>query len=155
MSVTVFGPGDHKLLWIAYRLEQLPSGWVLPEGLEPSEFRDTMESFIVDHHDYAWVVRHEETPLAIVFGRDTTGGIFAGDIVWFPKATRRQRMEVGVAFFDTLRAEASILVTTAYSGRALYEKLRDWRILRRVGTLYDADGGRMPLYQTIAKRSEK
>ena len=154
MSVAVCGPGDHKLLWIAYRLEQLPSGWVLPEGLEPSEFRDTMESFIVDHHDYAWVVRHEDTPLAIIFGRDTSGGIFVGDMVWFPKATRRQRLETITAFLETLRAETSLLLSTPYEGRAVYEKMRDWRILRRVGTLYDADGGRMPMYQSIAKKRE-
>lgn len=128
---------DAKLFYAVYKLKRLPSGWTAQQDLKPQEFVDNLDEFIRRNYDINWSVRKNEKPMAVILGMDAGKHIVIGDMIWHPKATPRTKLEVGVTFFKEIRLLKSCLVESEYKYKKFYERLCDYSLLRRVGSLYD------------------
>lgn len=123
------------MLYVAYRLGALP--WKAKEGISPADFGPTLEDFLAEKVHYGWSVRRQGEPRLIAFGVDAAPGtLFVGDVVWHPKASPREKLEHVAALLDALRRDMVAIFAFEHKHKAFYERLIDYHIARRVGTLY-------------------
>lgn len=150
VSIDPISSIDEKLIYIAYRLGKLPNAWRSEPGISVSEFSSTVRAFILQNHDYAWSLRRNGEPKGIVFGVDAGATVVIGDVIWHPKTTVREKLELSAALGESLRKDNVAIIRSSYEHKHFYETLCSWRILRRVGTLYDVpeSGQRSLEYQT-------
>ena len=143
---------DAKTMYQAYKLNRLPSGWKAQQNLAPAQFVESLDEFIRRHYDLNWSVRHDGQPLVIVFAKDASKFVIMGDVVWWPKATARKRLEAGAAIFREISKTKVGLIEAEYQHKKFYETLVNHKILRRVGSLYDTlyKNSRTTFFQTRA-----
>lgn len=110
-----------------------------------------LAEFLAQKHHYGWSVRRDGEPRFIAFGVDwTQGGIFVGDIVWHPKASNREKLESIAALLDFLRQDFVVLFASKHNDKKGYERLVDYGIARRVGSVHGFNDEResLALFQT-------
>ncbi len=148
VSVQDIDERDARLAYAVYKLGKLPENWNPVEGLKPMDFVGALEDFISSNYTHAWSVREKNDPIVIVFGLEVSGFVVAGDVIWHPNATKRQKLEAGARFFKDRKNILVIGVT--FDTKKYYERLMDYGFLRRVGTNYQ-DGERMAQFETRAR----
>ena len=150
ISVHEMDKDDAKMLYQAYRLDKLPSGWSPKKGLEPFEYLASLDEFIQSYYDYAWSVRDEDKTLGVTFGREVAGMVFVGDVIWHAKASKRQKYESYAALISSL--DMVLMFTAPLEYKNLFDKLINRKLVRRVGTVYDIGGidNRTRVYQSRA-----
>lgn len=103
--------------------------------------------FLAEHHDYGWSVRKDGDPVLVALGRDfMPGAIMIGDLIWHPKASPRQRIEMVSALLERVRQFATALFTAKFEHKRFYERLCGYKLIRRVGTVYGEEA--VTLWQT-------
>ena len=135
---------DARIAYAVYRLGLLPEGWNPVEGLKPIDFIGVLDEFIASHYTHAYSVRSNDDPICVVFGIGASEFIIIGDVIWNPKASNRQKIEAHSKFFTEIN---NSIVFSDFDNKKFYERLMDYKILRRVGTVYK-DGQRLAQFQT-------
>lgn len=135
INITGLNNDDMRLLYHAYRLETLP--WKLPFGLSPKEVLFQVQNILEENYPLAWSVRDREKPLFVIFANMAWGGIFLDAPIFSAKASERQILEGSITLLEKLKLEAPVLVGTDTNKKKFFERLQDYKILRRVGTLHD------------------
>lgn len=143
---------DAKLMYQAYRLNQLPKGWKAQQNLKPTEFIESLDDFIKAHYDLNWSIRDGNQPILILFGKDVERFLILGDVVWWPKTSDRRKVEAVTAVLNEIRKDRVGLIEAEYEYKKFYEILCNHKILRRVGSLYDTieKNSRTTFFQTRA-----
>lgn len=144
VSINDIDEKDIKLAYLSYRLGQLPQGWKSTEGLKPLEFTQVFENFVFENYTNAWSVRDNNDLIVIIFGILISGFTFVGDVIWNPKAGAKNKLMAGAKFFTETK---DVLMLSEFKDKPYYERLMDYGILRRVGTVYK-DNARMAQFQT-------
>ena len=139
ITVQVMDTDDAKFLHQCYRLDNLPKKWKPEKGLDPIGCLAALDELMQTHYEFAWSARDKDKTVGIAYGISGLGAVLIGDVIWNIKASKRQKLECAAALFNFIREEAVAIITAEYKHRSFYEKLVNYKILRRVGTLYDID----------------
>ena len=93
-------------------------------------------------------------PVGVILGELRPKMLMIGDILWFPWASPRNRLESVLAFVNSQRDEITIVVWSRFGLRKSWEHVCKYAVMRRIGTIMDVsqDGDPMALYQS-RKRS--
>lgn len=138
-----------RYLYAAYKEGSLVSlgETFVDTSLEPAEFREALTQELVHTYHGAWVVAADTSkgflPVGLVLGffshPDPAKSPFmiVGDMVWFPWATARRRVEAAVRFFHEVRAEFPFVEYADLEAKPFFELIARHGVLRRVGTSYN------------------
>lgn len=150
--ISELGEPEARVMYQAYRLGSLPEGWRVKKDLKPLDFIEVIDGFIQATYSYGWSVRDEEQPLVMVFGKDVDRFIVMGDVIWWPKISKRRKVDAIAALLNEVRKSRVGLIEAEYKDKKFYELLMKFKILRRVGSLYDTidKNSRTTLFQTRA-----
>lgn len=78
--------------------------------------------------------------------------MIVGDIVWFPWASTRNKIESAVNFFNSIRGQLAMVEYASEKHRPFFEMICQHGVMRRVGTMEYAIGGeKHAVYETRAK----
>lgn len=91
-----------------------------------------------------------EIPLGVAT-LEYRGKIAYPHAVWFPDASARDRLEIGLAFFIELKKNHMGWVTAEAKDEKYFNHLGKYGVVRKVGKLRDyfSDGVHATLYQTV------
>jgi len=145
---------DVKYAWAAYRAGALGSmreDWKEPK-LTAAEFKDAFGREVISNYSSCWVL-FANTPKGFL----PVGFVLAffshpnpllapfqiiGDMVWFPWASRRNKVESAVNFFAKVRKEYPL---TEYArggvAKRFFEVMCQHGVMRRVGTTFNVFHG--------------
>ena len=144
-----------KYAWAAYRLGGLED-WsaVFTDGLTQEDFRALFGAFLAENYDAVWTV-FAETP----GGRHAAGMVFAEmvasgrmviirDTIWFPWATKRNILTSAANFVNALRSDAVIMSFARQRDVPFFERLSEYRLMRRVGAVHNVYNEPAILFQS-------
>ena len=144
---------DMRYIWAAYKGGSLASmGGVFSEsGMNAEEFRAAFEVEITTRYHAAWTMFAETkkgfVPVGFVLGfyshPDPAFSPFmiVGDMVWFPWASARNKVESAVNFFNRIRSETPMMEYARGDAKAFFEMIAKHGIMRRVGTSFNVYPG--------------
>ncbi len=157
---------DTKYAWAAYKKGCLVdmAGPFVDTGMQPDQFKQTFETTVLTRYHGAWTLFAESKkgflPVGIVFAfyshaeHPLSPFMIIGDMVWFPWATPRNKIESAVNFFDQIRKTVP-MVDYAHgdTNKRFFETICRHGIMRRVGTTFNIVRGEpTAVFET---RSEK
>jgi hypothetical protein len=154
---------DMKYAYAAYkkgRMASMGERWAGGE-LTPSEFAEAFEVEIQTVYHGVWVLLAEGSkgyiPAGMVMGfwshPDPRFAPFmiVGDIIWFPWASARNRIESAVGFFARIRSEIAMVEYASEEHKRFFEMICQHGIMRRVGTSFNVYPGQATaVYETRA-----
>lgn len=141
---------DVKFAYAAYKKGALApmAGPFVQTEMKPVEFKATFEETVLSRYHGAWTL-FGETPRGFV----QIGMVFAfhshadpalspfmiiGDIVWFPWASHRNKVESAVNFFDKIRTSIPMMdYAHGDTNRRFFEMLCKHGVMRRIGTMFN------------------
>lgn len=134
---------DMRYVWEAYRLGALPN---CPEGLSTKDFTVAFYQWVAENWDAVWTLFAETgrglEPVGLIFGywpfRGSNQVMHIADLVWFPRATARNKVESAVNFFNEIRREINLFGYSRKSDKRLVEVVAKHGVLRRIGTSMNA-----------------
>jgi len=158
--------GDLRFVWAAYKQTGMDALKIEP-GLTPEDFTVAFEATVLNRYTGAWLLFAGAGKPAVEGGAakaaaakaadaKPVGMIFAffshpdpalapfmiiGDIVWFPWASCRQRVEAAVNFFNEARKEVPMVEYARPADRRFFEMICRHGIMRRVGTSHNVFSG--------------
>lgn len=143
---------DLRFIWAAYKKgalssmgERFTSGDALPQ-----DFTEEFEAEVLTNYAAAWTLfptKDSEKPVGLVLGfYSHPDPLFApfmivGDIIWFPWATRRNKIESSVNFFNEIRKEIQMVEYASKEHKPFFEMIAKHGIIRRVGTMHNVYPG--------------
>lgn len=141
---------DAKMMYLAYKLNQLPETWQAQQDLTPNDFVVGLDGFIRSNFDYNWSAKNNDMVVMTAFAKSCGPFILLSDPIYHPKASSRQKLECAGAILNEIRKDFVGLIHSEFEYKKFYEKLMDYKILRRVGTMYDTQekGSRSTVFQT-------
>lgn len=74
--------------------------------------------------------------------------VFMGDVIWFPWASVRNKLESALNLIEASRGENTILDFADETDQPFYVRLCKYGSARRIGTLYTLDGKKIAQYQS-------
>lgn len=154
-----FRPVDEthvRFAWAAYKtggLDELN----LAEGLTPAEFQEAFADHVSQNYDAGWAFyapsKEGYRPVGMVFVVFVRSLTFVGDMVWFPWASARNRLESTVHWFDQMRKQGGVTEYARAQDEAFFEMVAKHGVLRRVGLKYTIyDGEKAIEYETVRDR---
>lgn len=144
---------DMKWIWAAYKKGALASmGEAFASGEMPaSDFATAFEQEIKQTYHATWTLFAETSrgfvPVGIILGFWSHPNprfapfMIVGDMVWFPWATARNRIESAVNFFNGVRHEIQMVEYANESAKRFFEMLAGHGVVRRVGTMFNVYPG--------------
>lgn len=130
-------------MYAAYKSGALP----LDLDLNPQEFDEYYGKFMQNHYQYAWVLQNDK-PFGLFFGNDMGEVIHGLDMIWYPWATHRNKLEGMLKFITVIRKKKTFVWTS--EDKRFFNHICSYGVARRVGTL-QLKGKTMAVYQTGVK----
>lgn len=140
---------DLKYIWAAYKKGALEpmAGPFADTGMDRDAFKETFGHALLHRYDAEWTLLAECAkgfiPVGLVLAfhghKDTTISPFMviGDILWFPWASHRNKIESAVNFFNRMRNEIPMIdYAHGDTNKRFFEMLARHGIMRRVGTTF-------------------
>ena len=157
---------DLRYVWAAYKkgcLASMGEQWAGGEMAAP-EFSEAFEAEIKSNYHGTWTLFAEARkgfmPVGLVLGFWSHPNprfapfMIVGDMVWFPWATPRIRIEAAVYFFHRIRAEIPMVEYAREQHKRFFEVLCQHGIMRRIGTSSNVyPGEQTAVYETKARES--
>lgn len=144
---------DIKYAWAAYKngaLTSMGPKWA-DTSMDAARFAQEFQVEVTTVYHGAWVLLAESRkgflPIGVVLGfyshPDPRFAPFmiVGDMVWFPWATARNKIEAAVNFFNTIRSEIPMVEYASERHKRFFEMLCMHGIMRRVGTMHNVYRG--------------
>ena len=141
---------DVRYLWVAYKkglLADLGGPFSDPPNMTPDEFKVEFEVLITTMYHGAWAMLaktgNEYKPVGAVFGfwshPEPKYATFmnVANMVWFPWATARNRIESALNFFNTIRMQFPMVEYAREKDKRFFEVLARHGVMRRIGTSYN------------------
>lgn len=156
---------DIRYAWAAYKKGCLKdmAGPFTDTKLTADQFKAEFEMVVLTRYHGSWTLFADSAkgflPIGMVFAfYSHTDPLLApfmiiGDIVWFPWATARNRVESAVNFFNKTRTDIP-MVDYAYGevNKRFFETISKHGIMRRVGTTFNVVKGEpVAIFETIAR----
>lgn len=124
---------DIKYVWAAYKKGAISQ---IKEGLNPADFKGEVTSYLLNNYHYHWVFENKKgDPIGLFFGVDCRAFILAGDAIWFPWATSRNKVESMVNFFNEIKNYHYLVGYCDEKDKKFFVHIAKHGIIRRVGTL--------------------
>jgi hypothetical protein len=149
---------DIKFVWAAYKKGALKdmAGPFENESMTADEFKATFVETVQQRYSGAWTMFAETRkgfmPVGVIFAfyshRDPALSPFmiVGDLVWFPWASKRNRVESAVNFFDRIRKTIPMVdYAHGEANKRFFEMVSKHAVMRRVGTTYNVHKGGEPV----------
>lgn len=115
--------------------------------------------FLIEHYAQAWTLcaktREGKRPAAIVLLHQPdkrAAVLWMADVIWFPWATARNKLESIVYFMNAMRKDWLIMEFAVPNEQAFFDHVCRYGVMRRAGTLYDLYTVPAAVFQT-RKRS--
>lgn len=145
---------DMKYVWAAYQKGALGSmgpAWERPT-MTASLFSDAFKSEIIKNYSSVWTLFAETKmgmrPVGLVLAffshpnPQLSPFQIIGDIIWFPWASKRNRIEAAVNFFAKIRNEYPLVeYAKGEATKRFFEMLAKHGVVRRVGTTFNVFRG--------------
>lgn len=155
---------DIRFAWAAYRMGALKdmAGPFADGGMTVDQFPVTFRAIMEARYHGAWTLFAQTTqgfkPAGMIFAfyshadHALSPFMIIGDIVWFPWATRRNRVEAAVNFFNTIRGTIPMVDYAAGdTNRRFFEMICQHGVMRRVGTTHNVVKGEpVAIFETRA-----
>jgi hypothetical protein len=138
---------DVRYLFAAYKDGALASmGAAFAQaGMSAAEFKQAFEAEVVERYAGAWTLfamtRKGFIPVGCVLGFYShpdprlSPFMIVGDMLWFPWASARNRLEAAVNFFKVIRLTIPMVEYADDRAKPFFEVLARHGIVRRVGTM--------------------
>ncbi len=152
-----FRPIEHedlRYVWAAYKKGALASmGEKFAGGeMDRDAFVDAIEAEIQVNYHGAWTLfadapRRGVMPVGLVLGFYSHPNpafapfMIVGDMVWFPWASPRNRIESAVGFFRAIHAQVPMVEYARAQHRRFFEMIAKHGVMRRVGTSFNVYPG--------------
>lgn len=155
---------DIRYAWAGYKAGSLDgmAGPFVEPGLQAGEFKEVFQQTVIDRYSGAWTMFAETKkgylPVGILFAfyshKDPKLSPFMiiGDLVWFPWASARNKIESAVNFFATIRKTVP-MVDYAYgeTNQRFFDTICKHAVMRRAGTTFNVVQGKpCAIYETRA-----
>lgn len=136
---------DIKFAWAAHKKGGLRSlGPHFDREFTPEEFYDAFVNEVSANYGSAWTLSAETAkgfmPVCIVLAfyshpnPKLSPFMIIGDMLWFPWASTRNRIEAAVGFFNSIRKEIPMMEYANDEAKPFFEMIAKHGIMRRVGT---------------------
>lgn len=147
------GPEDLPYIWAAYRKGALAPmhGAFTRNDMTAQQMREAFEQAIHDRYDREWTMLAETKKgfipvgMLLAFHQHPVHEVFmiVGDLIWFPWASARNRIESAVNFFNSIRKNTA-MVDYAYGeeNQRFFEVLCMHGVMRRCGTTFSVVKGK-------------
>ena len=150
--------GDLKYLWAAYRrgaFDKAPR--FVPAGLDADGFRAAATEWFANFaaaggEVYALIGKTVHGAIPVGMAVLSTGGDFAEPhAVWFPEASRRNKLELALAFLIEQKRRHKLLIWVRASDWKLFDHICKYGAIRTVGKYrgYFPDGEDAFLFQGV------
>jgi hypothetical protein len=158
MSFRPIEAEDVRFAWAAYKKGAFSS--LLKTDLPADEFDVGFQAIVTTRYHGAWTLfadtRRGNMPVGMVLAfyphADPALAPFmiVADIVWFPWASARNRIETAVYFFCTLRSSTPMLVCGRNDlDKRFFETICAHGVMRRTGTTFNVVKGEpIPIFET-------
>lgn len=154
---------DMRYIWAAYKkgcMASMGAKWADTQ-MEALAFSEAFEIEVTTVYHGAWTLLAETRkgfiPVGFVLGfyshPDPKFAPFmiVGDMVWFPWATARNKIESAVNFFNRIRSEIPMVEYARDQHKRFFEMICQHGVMRRVGTMHNVyRGEQTALYETRA-----
>ena len=149
-----------RWLWAAYRKGALPE---LPPELSQDDFHNAVLEKLLGERPSrgAWLLwapawneglgmKGEGRPIGFMIAY-SAGAALEPHVLWFPWSSPRNRLEAVMQWLNEARKRSGVIVFVQDEDKRLYERLEDFKVLRRAGTLFGYWGNGKPalLFETI------
>lgn len=136
---------DHiKWLWVLYKkggLELMDPGFADKE-MDPAELADVAVEVLDLKYDEAWLafLGDDERPVGLFLAfwphriRDLPSYMVLDQLIWFPWATPRAKVETFIHFWNEARKEVPMMGFSDMESKKFYETACKHGIMRRIGT---------------------
>ena len=154
LTVQDLDKDDAKMLYQAYRLELLPKKWNPAPGMNPADILLSIDNFIQENYHFAYSIRDSEKTLLVAFALNVGDMLFINDVVWGAKTLFHSRIKSAYKLLNELRKTSVVILTSEFIDKPFHDRLCDYKVLRRVGTIYDLhdQDNRTSFYQTRKSR---
>ncbi len=144
---------DLRYIWAAYKDGALASmGETFASAdLAADEFKTAFEQEVVNTYHAAWTLFAESKrgvlPIGLVLGfwshhdAERAPFMILGDMIWFPWASLRNKIESAVNFFNEARREIPMVEYARMKDKRFFEMIARHGIMRRVGTSHNVYRG--------------
>lgn len=145
--------------WAAYKRGAFDDKELFPEGLNSAEFTDRVREYhalILAANSKLWAVvahtPHGLIPVGMV-GVHYDGNLAFPHVTWFPEASRRNKIEGGVAFIRDLKKTHMVIITGPEKWAPYWRHLAKYGLLRAVGKIRDyyAPGDHAMMFQSVGE----
>jgi len=155
---------DVKFAWAAYNGGALaPMAGVFAErGLTPAQFKEQFEGTVISRYSGAWTLlangQRGWMPAGFIFAFYShkepalSPFMIIGDIIWCPWATKRNKLECAVNFFNATRKEIPMMdYAHGETNQRFFETMAMHGVMRRVGTTFNVvKGEAVAIFETRA-----
>lgn len=144
---------DMRYLWAAYKKGCLKSlgGAFETDELDAAQFSAAFEQELASTYQGAWTLFAETKrgfiPVGVVLGfyshpnPQLAPFMIIGDMLWFPWASPRNKIESAVYFFNRIRHEIQMVEYANEDAKPFFEMIAKHGVVRRVGTSYNVYPG--------------
>jgi len=146
---------DMKYVYAAWKLGETPLDAIIAES--PEEFTAQFGEHIALRYGHAFTMLaappgRDFMPVGVVFGITPFFGkpvMWLGDFIWFPWASKRNKIETGVHLFNQMRKEVTVFGFAEPESISYFEHICRYGVMRRAGTVFDmTQDGPMAIFQT-------
>lgn len=144
---------DLKFVWAAYKkgcLASMGDGWG-DDKMSSAEFNAAFEQEITSTYHGSWTLFAESRkgfiPVGLVLGFWSHPNprfapfMIIGDMIWFPWASARNRIESAVGFFHRIRSDIAMVEYARAEHKRFFEMICQHGIMRRIGTSFNVYPG--------------
>lgn len=126
------------------------------EDMSPVEFRERFVRYVLGNGFSGWALIANSPkghmPIGLALGETRRKLLMLGEIIWFPWASVRNKLEAALTFFNGLRDEMVVMEWAPHSERKSWEHICRYGIMRRVGTVYGMGNEAVAVFQTKARQ---
>lgn len=123
--------------------------------MTPAEFKELFQAHVTELYGAGWTLFADSSkgymPIGVVLGilpTPVSPFIIIGDMLWFPWASRRNKLESTVNFINEVRKEVALMEYASMEDQRFFEHICKYGIMRRVGTSYVIGDGPAAVFET-------
>lgn len=147
---------DMKYLYAAWRLGNGVLSVIATDN-NPEAFTEAFTEHVSVRFQTAYTLiaappGKDAMPVGVVFGIKPFYGhavLWVGDFIWFPWASKRNKLEAAVHFLNQMRKTNTVIGFAETSAIDFFEHICRYGVARRAGTMFDMfEEGARGIYQT-------
>lgn len=125
--------------------------------MDAEAFREVFREYILKNYDAAWIFEAETKsgyrPVGVFCGHILRKVLFVADVIWFPWASKRNKLETTLHFINEIREHLVVMEFAKQNDKKHWEHICKYGVMRRVGTVNDlaATGEPIALFQSRAR----